>query len=252
MSRIIHNGNDGIVQHDVTRESRITGATRPAVASNDPSSDRFVPSMHWGPVIASVVIGVALSAMLVIMGAASGLIAGSENTSADETSGILGALGAWTVIAVLIGSFVGSFFGGRLTRWMDRLSLAGHTAASWGLATLVSIALLALVTIAFSGVTTSAAVVETTAEVTTPADSGNTNGAAAAGNEGAASENGAAGGETSNEAAADEAGDALGGAGWTLAIGMLLSLVASAAGWFLGSRRKLADIERENDTVAVA
>ncbi|MCW2962634.1 MAG: PhnA-like protein [Thermoleophilia bacterium] len=250
MARIIQDGSETMPINHVTRESRITGTPRRSLEPTPQST--YAPVLHWGPVLGSVLVGVAITAMLVILGVATGLIAANEGTSGDEAGGILGALGAWTVIAMLIGSFVGSFVGGRMTRWMDRLSIGGHTLISWGLATLLTIALASLVSIAFASTTTSVAATTTAAEVTsdanTPADA-----AAAAGGQAADGEQAAdTAGESTAAETANETGDALGGAGWALAVGMLLALVASAFGWFLGARRKLTDIEREDSVPATA
>ena len=250
MARIIQNGTDAAAFNDVTRESRITGTARRRDVVMDPV-DGFAPSLHWGPVLGSVAVGVAFSTMLMIMGVATGLIAGDKNSSAGDVGGILGAVGAWMVLSVLIGSFVGSFVGGRMTRWMDRLSVAGHTLVSWGIATLLTIALASLVTIGFASSTTSVAA------TAAAADAQNVPGAAGErANTGAtpqtADTNGKTNDTTTANEAANNAGDALGGAGWGLAVGMLLSLVASGLGWFIGARRRLTDIERENTEPIVA
>lgn len=257
MARIINNGED-VAINDVTRTSRITGTQRRAVV--DPVGPVVYPNatLRWSAAVASVVVGVALSAMLVIIGVATGLIAGSNDSGADA-NGVLAAMGAWTVISVLVGSFAGSFVGGRLTGWMDRLSIAGHTLVSWGIATLVSLLLLCAVSIAFASTATSVATTATAAEVVSDGTAADTtgDGATAAGNQTANSAENTQSTQSTKDAtssgdAASNTGEALGGAGWALAVGMLLSLVASAMGWYLGARRRLTDIEREDTTVRVA
>jgi hypothetical protein len=261
MSQIINNGGTTPL-NDVTQRSRITGRTR-TVDDTVVVPDTFVPSLHWGPALASVIVGLAVTAMLIMIGVASGLIAGDDTTNGDEAQGILAAIGAWSVIALALGSFIGSFVGGRLTRWMDRLSIATHTLVSWGVATLLALALVSLVSIGFATTATSVATTATAAEVTDDSSNGAAaaaNGAnaagsdatdatgttgAARGNDAGSKNSNANGNNTDNAKAADNTGDVLGGAGWAIAVGMILSLVASAAGWFLGSRRRLTDIERE-------
>lgn len=250
MEPITHSGSDAGQLNDVTRRSRITGTSRSAAAAPEATYAEVASFVQWGAVIGSVLLGLALTATLIIIGVATGLIAGDETTSSDEAAGILSALGAWFVIAIAVGSFVGSFVGGRMTRWMDRLSIGVHSLVGWGLATLLGITIAALVSIGFSSTAASVSSVGTVADATNGTQTD------AANNEGNASANGAAANAGSGEAAANrdanakeanETGDTLGGMGWALAVGMILSLVVSALGWFLGSRRQLTSIEREVD-----
>ena len=234
------------VSRPVTETSRITGTRR----SVDPAMSGFpvrseFKSIDWQAVVASVVSGLALTTMLVIFGVAAGLIGGNENTdTAGEVGGILGAVGAWTIVAMVIGAFVGSLLGGRLARWLDRGSVGYHAFTSWGLSTLLTIALAALVSIGFATAANSAA---NTAEAT-DAPAGQAEGTPATPAEGAAdgTEQGQTG-ENANtaEESADDAADALGGVGLALGLSMLLTLVAAGAGWWIGSRKRLLDIERE-------
>ncbi|MCW2973887.1 MAG: hypothetical protein JWN72_2160 [Thermoleophilia bacterium] len=252
MDRIIDNGPADLSTAPVTTRSRITGArpgVQPAPVTSFPV-DTDHRSVDWGAVMASVITGVAVTTTLVILGVSTGLIAGDANTSANDAQGILGAIGAWTVIAALIGTFVGSMLGGRLARWLDRGTLVYHALTSWAVATILSIALAALVAIGFGAATTSVAASDvaandTTAQAADTAAPASNEPDASGGDSAAADTNGTA---SSSEKAAENAADALGGAGVALTIGMLLTLVASAAGWWIGSRKKLTDFERE-DTV---
>lgn len=246
MDRFVHDDTQAetAVSRPVTDRSRITGVDRSGQAepAGDPVGSRS-RGIDWAAVMASVVSGLAITTMLIILGVSTGLIAGNEGTSADEAQGILGAIGAWTVVAACIGTFIGSLLGGRLARWLDRGSLGYHALTSWGLATLLSLVLLTLVSIGFATTTNSAANTTTAAETTTEGD------AAAgdpAGADPAATPEGQTG-ENANTAAetADDAADALGGAGLAISLGMLLTLAVSVAGWWVGSRKRLLDIERE-------
>lgn len=248
----IHDHNevrdDVAITRPVTARSRITGTRaveRPAM-DGVPIIERR--SLDWAAVIASVVSGLAVTLMLVILGAATGLIAGDEGTSANDAAGILGAVGAWSVVAMVIGAFVGSVLGGRLARWLDRGSLGYHALTSWGLATLLTVVLASLVSIGFATAANSAA--NTTAAADSVTNGAATDGAAATAGTTAGETDGTPEGRTGENAdsaaeTADETTNALGGAGLGLFLSMILTLVASGAGWWIGSRKRLLDIERE-------
>jgi hypothetical protein len=245
----------GAVSRPVTARSRITGTSRteqvePAYGVF-PSRSEF-KTIDWQAVVASVVAGLGVTAMLTLLGVAVGLISGNENTdTAGEIGGILGAVGAWTVVAMCIGAFVGSVLGGRLARWLDRGSIGYHTLTSWGLATLLTIALASLVSIGFATTGNATAnTAEATDATTQPADA--TNGATPA-TDGSEGTTGTDKGSTSKDEAAEDSADALGGAAGAIGISMLLTLIASGAGWWIGSRKRLLDIVREpNEGVAVS
>jgi hypothetical protein len=248
--------DDAAVTRPVTDRSRITGA-RPVARPAYADSPQFVESrsLDWHAVVASVLAGLATALMLVILGAATGLIAGDEGTSADDAAGILGAIGAWSVVAMVLGAFVGSLLGGRLARWLDRGSIGYHAFASWGLATLLTVALASLVSIGFATATNSAANTATAVDTTTNGRA--TDGAAAAAATTAGETDGTPEGTTGTDAdsaaeTTDETTNALGGAGLGLFLTMLLTLAASAGGWWIGSRKRLLDIEREPDDSRVA
>ncbi len=241
--------DDAAITRPVTARSRITGTrtvARPASSSVEPYVESR--SLDWHAVVASVVAGLAVALMLVILGAATGLIAGNEGTDVGDAAGILGAIGAWSVVAMVLGAFVGSLLGGRLARWLDRGSLGYHALASWGLATLLTVALASLVSIGFATATNSAANTATAADTTTNGQA--TEGAAATAAATNGETEGTPEGQTGTNADsaaknADDAADALGGAGLGLFFTMLLTLAASGAGWWIGSRKRLLDIERE-------
>jgi hypothetical protein len=240
---------NGSISRPVTETSRITGVRRtegvePAYGVF-PTRSEF-KSIDWQAIVASVCCGLAITAMLTLLGIAVGLISGNENTNtAGEIGGILGAVGAWTVVAMCIGAFVGSVLGGRLARWLDRGSVGYHTLTSWGLATLLTIALASLVSIGFAAggnaAATSAEATDATAETADPnatPQPGATDGSEAG-------QTGTDEGSTSAAEASENAADALGGVGAAVGLSMLLTLLASGAGWWIGSRKRLLDIERE-------
>jgi hypothetical protein len=247
MERPVYDSVDAetVVSRPVTSRSRITGTSRSASPARSAVIVEPSHSIDWPAVLASVVTGIAVTTMLIILGVASGLIAGDDSSSSNDIGGILGAVGAWSVVAMLLGTLVGSLLGGRLARWMDRGSIAYHALTSWGVATLLMIALASLVSIGFATATNAAAdtTVAADATSTTPAET-NANGASNAGaNTGTAD---TTADNTATKGNADDAGDALGGAGLGLTLGMLLTLAVSFAGWWVGSRKRLTDFERED------
>ncbi len=247
--------DDATVTRPVTDRSRITG-TRTAPVSSSAHHVVERRSVDWAAIIASVVTGIAVTAMLVILGVAVGLISGNEGTDGGEAAGILGAVGAWTVVAMVLGTLVGCLLGGRLARWLDRGSIGYHALTSWGLATLLTMVLAAVMSIAFSEATNAAANSTTAAETATDGQADDAAAADAGANGAAAPTDGTEGqtGENANsqEETADNAADALGGAGLGIFFSMLLTLAASIAGWYIGSRKRLLDIEREPDDSRVA
>jgi hypothetical protein len=241
---------NGSISRPVTETSRITGVRRteiaqPAYAGYPVGTE--VRSIDWQAVVASVCCGLAITAMLTLLGMAVGLIAGDESTdTAGEIGGILGAVGAWTIVAMCIGAFVGSVLGGRLARWLDRGSVGYHTLTSWGLATLLTIALAALVSIGFAaGGNAAANTAEATDTTATTTGNGDTPATPQPGTTDG-SEQGQTGTDANSaEESANKAADTLGGVGAAIGLSMLLTLIASGAGWWIGSRKRLLDIERE-------
>lgn len=248
--------DDATVTRPVTDRSRITG-TRTAPVSSSAHTVVERRSVDWAAIIASVVSGIAVTAMLVILGVAVGLISGNEGTDAGEAAGILGAVGAWTVVAMVLGTLVGCLLGGRLARWLDRGSIGYHALTSWGLATILTMVLAGLMSIAFSEATNAAANSTTATETATDGQADDATAADQGANGAAAPADGTPEGQTgenanSAEETADNAADALGGAGLGIFLSMLLTLAASVAGWYIGSRKRLLDIEREPDDSRVA
>lgn len=252
MKNIVHGSDavDGAPLSRTTEQSRITGARRRSPDGQDMGADSGVRSLDWGSIVGSAAIGLTTTVMLIILGAGAGLIAGNEGTDAGEAAGILGAVGIWAVVAMVIGAFVGGVAGGRVSRWLDRGSIGYHALATWGLATLAGLLLASLIAIGFGSGAAGAggAVVadeSTQGEARTPATntrgtSRGRTGSTAGDSQGA---NGAQGSTDAGEAA-DNAADGLGSAGLGLGAGMLLGLIALAGGWYLGSRKPLTSLER--------
>ena len=245
MARIIHQDHSAdtmpgagvISDYDINRQSRITGVPRERFSGSDRGS--AIRDLDWSAVFASVVIGLGLTVMLTVLGVATGLIASDRHSSAGDIGGIVGSIGAWAVIAAILATFIGSFAGGRFSRGLNRGSIGYHAATAWGVATLLTLVLVTFLTMGFvsSASTVAATAAATNKATTTPAATTPAATTAPVPN-------------TSTTAAKDTAAstaDALGGAGVALTIGMLLTLVASVAGWYVGSRKPLTSLEREDD-----
>lgn len=204
--------------------------------------------LDWGSVLASVICGMGVTLLLSVIGIATGLVSVDESTGSNEAQGILGAVGVWLVLSAVVGTFVGSFVGGRYAHWLNRGSIAYHSLTSWGLATLLTTAMLALLSIGFfNGAATAAGGAANAAATAAPEASKQ----AATGNQ--ANTSGNSGEAVANNAddAAAGAADGLGTAGLALALGMVLTLGASIAGWWIGSRKPLSKLEVESDDRAI-
>jgi hypothetical protein len=226
MAHVTHTHVGSAESMRTTDPSRITGVRSSTASRFDgPVFMRGIGGLDWGAIIGSVCAGLGVTMMLSVLGVATGLIASDPNVDAGEATGILGAVGAWLVIALCVGSFIGSFIGGRFAQWLGRGSVVYHALTSWGIAIILTSALAALLTIGFSN---SFVAADAAAQAGTSKAAANTNNTAAT------------------------ATDNIGGVGWGIGIGMLLTLGTAVGGWWLGSRKPLMDVEVDDaDTVAV-
>lgn len=161
--------------------------------------------LHWPAIIAAVVIGFGFTILLVTIGAAADANA-LEGAGNNDDGKIAAALGAWTVIAAVAGTLLGSYIGGRYTRWTSRGSAVYHALAAWGLSTALAAWLGASGSVGLLG-----------SSLTSVA----------------------------NAPAKDDAAQAIAWGGWALAAGMALTMVASIAAWLFGSNRHLDNFERK-------
>ena len=176
-----------------------------------PPQDRgWFGDLDWGAILASVIAGLGITILLVTLGAAAGIEAGDDG--GDEGT-ISRAVGTWTVISALLGTLIGTFIGGRFSRWDSPGSAVYHAITSWGLAQVLGALLGAIGALGLLGAAL---------RRTDPAEA-----EAAAGGGG------------------EEAADAISWGGWALALGMLLTLAAAIIGWWLGSRTRISDAERD-------
>jgi hypothetical protein len=156
-----------------------------------------------------------LTLLLVAFGSAAGIEAADDG--GDETR-ISSIVGTWTVVSALIGTFVGTFIGGRYSRFQSGASAVYNALTSWGFVQVLGLWL------AGSGI------------------AGLLAGGLRSGTNLSAGDAG--------EAAQDIA-DAVSWGGWALALGMALTLLAAVAGWWVGSRTRLADAETDDVRVRV-
>ncbi|MCW2927696.1 MAG: hypothetical protein JWM86_1664, partial [Thermoleophilia bacterium] len=89
--------------------------------------------INWGAILLAVIVGFGITLLLVTVGAAAGAMAEDGDVADGDSGKIAAALGIWTVLAALGGTFVGSYVGGRYTHWASRGSAIYHALGAWGL-----------------------------------------------------------------------------------------------------------------------
>ena len=162
-------------------------------------------ALDWGAIIASVVAGFGLTLLLTTFGAAAGIEAADDDGNAGR---IAAAVGTWTVLSAILGTLAGTFIGGRFSRWQSPGSSVYHAITSWGLATLLGALLGAIGALGVLGAALRRA-------------------------------------DATGAGAAQGAGDEISWGGWALWFGLLLTLAAAIAGWWLGARTRVTDVERD-------
>lgn len=167
--------------------------------------------IDWAAIVASVVVGLGVTLLLVVIGAAVGVTA-AEGADAGTVST---AIGGWTVLSALIGAFAGTYVGGRVSRGFDPVSPLLHGVASWSLVTITAVWLGASGVAGLLGA-----------------------GLQTAGQIGA--ETGLPDAEQVPTEAPAGTVDAIAWGGWALAIGFLVTLGLSILGWWLGERSRPA------------
>jgi hypothetical protein len=167
--------------------------------------------LDWGAILASVFAGLGLTLLLVAFGSAAGLEAADDG--GDETR-ISSVVGTWTVVSALLGTLVGTFIGGRYSRFQSGASAVYNALTSWGFVQVLALWL------AGSGI------------------AGLLSGGLRFADQAPSAE--------AAEGTAEQVADAVSWGGWALALGMVLTLAAAIAGWWIGSRSRLADAETED------
>ena len=172
--------------------------------------------LDWGAILASVFSGLGITLLLVAFGSAAGIEAADDG--GDETR-ISAIVGTWTVISAILGTLIGTFIGGRYSRFQSGASALYNALTSWGFVQVLGLWL------AGNGI------------------AGLLSGGLRSAERGAEA---APSGE-----AAERAADAVSWGGWALALGMALTLAAAVIGWSIGSRSRLADAETDDVQVRV-
>ena len=175
--------------------------------------------LDWGAILASVFAGLGTTLLLVAFGSAAGIEAADDG--GDETR-ISSIVGTWTVVSALLGTLVGTFIGGRYSRYQSGASAVYHALTSWGL---VQVLGLWLAGSGIAGLLSGGLRSTDTARTARTADT--------------------------SEGAAEQIADAVSWGGWALALGMALTLAMAIAGWWIGSRSRLTDAETDDVAVRV-
>jgi hypothetical protein len=172
--------------------------------------------LDWGAILASVFSGLGVTLLLVAFGSAAGIEAADDG--GDETR-ISSIVGTWTVISALLGTFIGTFIGGRYSRFQSGASAIYNALTSWGFVQVLALWL------AGNGIAGLLSGGLRSVERLPTAEAA--------------------------EGTAEQVADAVSWGGWALALGMALTLAAAIAGWWVGSRSRLADAETEDVGVRV-
>src|SRR5215207_6220508 len=167
--------------------------------------------LDWGAILASVFAGLGTTLLLVAFGSAAGIEAADDG--GDETR-ISSIVGTWTVVSALLGTLVGTFIGGRYSRFQSGASAVYNALTSWGFVQVLGLWL------AGNGIAGLLAGGLRSVQDTPSAEAA--------------------------QDTAERASDAVSWGGWALALGMLFTLAAAIAGWWVGSRSRLADAETED------
>jgi hypothetical protein len=167
--------------------------------------------LDWGAILASVFSGLGITLLLVAFGSAAGIEAADDG--GDETR-ISSIVGTWTVISALLGTFIGTFIGGRYSRFQSGASAVYNALTSWGFVQVLALWL------AGNGISGLLAGGLRSLQQTPTAEAA--------------------------EGTAEQVADAVSWGGWALALGMAFTLAAAIAGWWVGSRSRLADAETDD------
>jgi hypothetical protein len=167
--------------------------------------------LDWGAILASVFAGLGTTLLLVAFGSAAGIEAADDG--GDETR-ISSIVGTWTVISALVGTFVGTFIGGRYSRVQSGASAVYNALTAWGFVQVLGLWLAGNgIAGLLSGGLRSVENVPTS---------------------------------EATEGSAEAVADAVSWGGWALALGMAATLGAAIAGWWIGSRSNLAEAETDD------
>lgn len=186
-------------------EARITGRGTAYTAGR---------GINWGAILLAVIVGFGITMLLVTIGAAAGAMAEDGKVESGDAGKIATAVGVWTLLSAIGGTFVGSYIGGRYSKWASRGAAIYHAMGAWGLSVLIGAWLgaagtLGLLGSALTGAANQPRAAQAAAQGVKPQD----------------------------------IGDAIGMGGWALAAGLVLTLIVSIGAWWWGAHRPLDDFE---------
>lgn len=160
--------------------------------------------VDWGSILAAVVAGLGITFLLVSLGIAIGMETDESAVLGDEAATLVGT---WSVISALIGMLVGGFVGGRFSRWLTTGASIYHGLTAWGLMVVISIWL---------GVTGAVGMLGSGLVTVL----------------------------TRNFEERTSLANVISWNGWALFVGMLLTLLVTVTGWWIGARMRLATFEQ--------
>ena len=105
-----------------------------------PHSDHF-PPIHWGAILAGIVVGLATQLVLMSLGLAAGLSIADANDTGEGVANVpLWAL-VWQGLSMLISAFVGGYVASRMSGLKRKTDGAMHGCVAWGATTLLFVVL---------------------------------------------------------------------------------------------------------------
>lgn len=204
------------------------GSTDPA--ATEQASILFSRS-DLGAVWLAVFAGIGTTLMLVILGMAVGFTTIEQGEGTQQFLDASQLLGWWTVASGIIGAFVGGLLGGRASSMMGKATPIAHGVGAWGLTVLLFTLLIGMLSLNVLGTTATAAGGAADAETIAAAAE-----VLAEQTGSSPSELGATLEEQFGTEDAAAAGQSVGDASWWIFGFLVLALVGSIAGWFVGGR----------------
>jgi hypothetical protein len=179
-----------------------------------PPATTRASTVNWGAIALAVLVGFGITLLLVTVGAAAGAMATNGDVADGDSGKIAAAVGTWTVLAALGGTFVGSYIGGRYNRWSSRGGAVYHALGAWGLSLLLGVWLGATGATGLLGSALTGAANTPRAQL------------------------------MAQGAKPGDIADAVGWSGWALALGLVLTMLVAIGAWWFGAHRTLDDFER--------
>jgi len=103
-------------------------------------SEHF-PPIHWGAILAGIVVGLATQLVLMSLGLAAGLSVADANDTGEGVTNVSGWAMAWQGLSMLISAFVGGYVASRMSGLKRKTDGAMHGCVAWGATTLLFVVL---------------------------------------------------------------------------------------------------------------